>query len=99
MTTSTPVRDFLLPRLTALVGVAVAQRFARPIAVAVLIDLITAPAFGTAAPSPRADSEPHADYERSSADPIMIHGVVPGGPQVIGAQDEADFVRPLRWDR
>jgi hypothetical protein len=97
--TSTPARDFLLPRLTALIDDAVAQGFARQVAVAVLIDLVTSPEFDTAAPDPAADSEPHADYERLPGEPPMVHGVVPAGPPVIGAQDEADFIRPMRWDR
>lgn len=99
MTTSTPARDFLLPRLTALVDDAVATGFERPVAVAVLIDLITAPEFDTAAPDPKADSEPHPDYQRSPSDPITVSGFVPAGPPAIGVQDEADFVRPVRWDR
>ncbi len=99
MSSNTPVRDFLLPRLTALVAEAEAQGFQRQVAVAVLIDLITAPDFDTAAPDPRDDSEPRPDYERHPDDPPMVHGIVPNGPPAIGAQDEADFVRPLRPDR
>ncbi len=96
---STPARDFLLPRLTALVDAAVAEGFDRQVAVAVLIDLVTAPAFDTAAPDPTADSAAHPDYARSPDDPILIDGAALNGPPAIGAQDEADFVRPLRWDR
>jgi hypothetical protein len=99
MADATPVRDFLLPRLSALVDDATAHGLARQVVVAVLIDLITAPGFDNAAPDPLADSAPHPDYERSPDDPVMIHGVVPNGPPAIGAQDEADFVMPARWDR
>jgi hypothetical protein len=99
MSSGTPARDFLLPRLTALIDEAVAHGFARQVAVAVLIDLITAPDFDTGDPDPEAASDPQPDYERSPDDPPMIDGVVIGGSRQIGAQDEADFVRPLRWDR
>jgi hypothetical protein len=99
MTSSTPAHDFLLPRLTALIDDAVARGFARQVAVAVLIDLITAPGFNTDAVDPKADSEPHADYLRLRGEPPMVSGVVPTGPPEIGAQDEADFVRPIGWDR
>ena len=76
MSNGTPARDFLLPRLTALIDEAVAHGFTRQVAVAVLIDLITAPDFDTADPDPEADSDPHPDYERSPDDPPMIDGVV-----------------------
>ena len=99
MSSGTPARDFILPRLTSLIDEAVAHGFARQVAVAVLIDLITAPDFDTADPDPNADSDPNSGYERSPDDPPMIDGVVIGGSRQIGAQDEADFVRPLRWDR
>ena len=42
MASDTPMHDFLLPRITALVDEAVAQGFARDIVVAVIIDIITA---------------------------------------------------------
>jgi hypothetical protein len=99
MSTGTPARDFLQPRLSMLVDEAVASGFARQVAVAVLIDLITAPDFNTDAPDARVDSAPHPDYDRSANDPTLIGGVAIGGPPAIGQQDEADFVRPLRWDR
>jgi len=41
MSTDSPAHDFLLPRLTALIDDAVAAGYAREVAVAVLIDLIT----------------------------------------------------------
>ena len=99
MSDGTPVRDFLLPRLIALLGDAQAQGFKRQVAVAVLIDLVTSPSFDTAAPDPTDDSPTRPDYERGRNDPPMVHGVVPGGAPAIDAQDEADFVRPLRWDQ
>ena len=43
MASDSPARDFLLPRLSALVDEAVAHGFARDVAVAVLIDLVTSP--------------------------------------------------------
>ena len=85
---------FLLPRLAALVSEAVANGIGRDVAVAVLIDLVTSPAFDTAAPDPRADSEPHPDYERSPGI-VLVHGMVPAEPRAIDAQDEADFVKPF----
>jgi hypothetical protein len=99
MSNGTPARDFLQPRLTALVDEAVASGFARQIAVAVLIDLITGPDFDTDTPDAEADLASRPDYERSAGDLPLIGGAAIGGPPAIGAQDEADFVRPLRWDR
>jgi hypothetical protein len=99
MSTGTPARDFLQPRLTALVDDAVASGFARQITVAVLIDLITAPDFDADSSDAEADLASHPDYERSADELPLIGGVAIGGPPAIGAQDEADFVRPLRWDR
>ena len=94
MTPDSPAHDFLLPRLTALVDDAVAAGIARDVAVAVLIDLVTSPGFDTAAPDPKADSEPHPDYQR---DPgmVLVHGNAALGPLPVDAQDEADFVRPF----
>jgi hypothetical protein len=94
MTTDSPVHDFLLPRLTALVDATVAAGFARDVAVAVLIDLVTSPGFDTATPDPDADSEAHADYQREPGI-VLVHGMVPLGPLPIDAQDEADFVKPF----
>jgi hypothetical protein len=58
MESNSPARDFLLPRLTALVNEVEASGLAREVAVAVLIDLVTSPGFDTAAPDPKADPEP-----------------------------------------
>jgi hypothetical protein len=95
MTSKSPVHDFLLPRLTAVVDEAVATGVPREVAVAVLIDLVTSPQFDTAAPDPKADSAPHPDYQRTPG--ILVHGMVPLGPLPIDAQDEADFVKPIGW--
>ena len=96
MTSNSPIHDFLLPRLTALIDEAVATGTTREIAVAVLIDLITSPRFDTAAPDRKVDSTPHADWDRGPNAPVLVGGVIPLGAPAIGAQDEADFVRPLR---
>ena len=72
MTSQTPAHDFLLPRLTALVEEAVAGGILRDVAVAVLTDLITAPAFNTAAPDPMADSEPRPDREPAPQDGVLM---------------------------
>jgi hypothetical protein len=95
MTSNSPVHDFLLPRLTALVNETVATGITREVVVAVLIDLVTSPSFDNAAPDPRTDSEPHPNYERGLAPLVLVHGTVPAGTLPIGAQDEADFVKPI----
>jgi hypothetical protein len=94
MTSDSPARDFLQPRLTALLDEAVANGIARDVAVAVMIDVVTSPAFDTAAPDPKADSEPHPDYQRERG-MVLVHGMVPLGPLPIDAQDEADFIKPF----
>jgi len=91
-----PVHDFLLPRLTALVNEAEAAGIARDITVAVLIDLITSPDFDTAAPDPKADSEPHTLWQRDQDSIVLVPGR-PNLPQPIDARDEADFVKPFGW--
>jgi hypothetical protein len=94
MTSDAPAHDFLLPRVTALLKEAVATGIERQVAVAVLIDIITSPRFDTAAPDPKADSEPHPDYQRQPG-MVLVHGMVPAAPLPIDAQDEADFVKPF----
>ena len=94
MTTLSPAHDFLLPRLAAIVDEAVGAGIPKDVAVAVLIDLVTSPEFDTAAPDPKADSDPHPDYQRQPG-MVLVHGMVPIGPLPIDAQDEADFVRPF----
>lgn len=96
MTNDSPARTFLLPRLAALLQSAVDAGFQRDVAVAVMIDLVTSPLFDTAAPDPLADSAPSPGWDRgSAAEPII--GGRPLVPPAIGAQDEADFVKPLNW--
>jgi hypothetical protein len=94
MTSVSPVHDFLLPRLTALIDETVATGIMREVAVAVIIDLVTSPRFDTAAPDPEADSAPHADWDRQPDSPVLVDGRIALAPPAIGAQDEADFVRP-----
>ncbi len=97
MTTDSPARDFLLPRLTALVNEATATGFARDVAVAVLIDLVTSPGFDTAAPSPMDDSTSRQDWNRDENSIVLVDGMIAKGPTPPGAQDEADFVKPFGW--
>ncbi len=95
MTSQTPVHDFIHPRISALVAEARAHGIAKDVAVAVLIDIVTSPAFDTAAPDPRDDSAPHRDYERTPSSPVLVNGTIPVNPPSIGVQAEDDFVRPL----
>lgn len=94
MSSDSPIHDFVLPRLAALVNDAVAAGATREVAVAVIIDLITSSRFDTAAPGPETDSAPHADWDRDAGTPVMVGGVIPIGAPPIGEQDEADFLRP-----
>jgi hypothetical protein len=96
MASNSPARDFLLPRLTDLVDEAVASGIAREVAVAVLIDLVTSPVFDTAAPDPKADSEPHNLWHRGPDSVVLIAGNA-SQPQPVDARDEADFVKPFGW--
>jgi hypothetical protein len=95
MESDTPVHDFLRPRVMRLVEDAVASGITREVAVAVLIDLVTSPAFDTAAPDPASDSEPHNLWNRGPDSVVLVGGSNPGGPPAIDAQDQADFVKPL----
>ena len=97
MTTDSPARDFLLPRLTALVNEATATGIARDVAVAVLIDIVTSPRFDTAAPSPMDDSAPHQQWHRDENSIVLVDGTIAKGPTAPDAQDEADFVKPIGW--
>ncbi len=97
MTTASPARDFLLPRLSALVDAAVAQGFARDVAVAVLIDLVTSPGFDTAAPDPTDDSAPHPIWNRDADSVVLVDNMIAQGPTAPDARDEADFVKPIGW--
>jgi hypothetical protein len=94
MTNDLPARDFLLPRLTALVQEAVTMGIAREVAVAVLIDLVTSPSFDTAAPDPKADSEPHNLWHRDARSVVLVSGL-PNEPLPMDARDVSDFVKPF----
>ncbi len=95
MASSSPVHDYMLPRLIELVDRAVATGIARDVAVAVLIDLVTSPAFDTASVDRTADSAPHPLWDRT-ADSLVLVGQTPAMPPQAGdARDEADFVKPI----
>lgn len=97
MASEAPAHSFLLPRLTALVDEAVANGIARDVAVAVLIDLITAPPFNTSSIDPSANDAPQPDYDRSPDDPVLVGGVSVTPPRTIGQQGDADFTRNPTW--
>jgi hypothetical protein len=96
MADKAPARDFLLPRLTALVNEAEASGIPRDVAVAVLIDLVTSPSFDTAEPDPHADSEPQNLWQRDQDSIVLVPGHL-NLPRPIDARDEADFVKPIGW--
>jgi hypothetical protein len=93
MASDSPARDFLLPRLSALIDQAVAHGFAREVAVAVLIDIVTSPRFDSAAPDPADDVAPDPAWEPGPVDVALVGGSLIGGPMRPDAQDEADFLR------
>jgi len=97
MTSQSPVHDFLLPRLTALVDEAVTRGIEREVAVAVLIDLVTSPGFDMAAPSPTDDSAPRPLWDRGPDSVVLVNGVSPQGPHDPAQRDEADFIKPIPW--
>jgi hypothetical protein len=92
MPVASPVRDRLFPRVAALVDQAVAEGTAREVAVAVLIDIITSPAFDTAAPSPTDDSAPGRDYERGNSNVVLIAGGSAANVPTVGVILEDDFL-------
>jgi hypothetical protein len=96
MASNAPARDYLLPRLTALVTEAEASGIAREVAVAVLIDLVTSPGFDTAAPDPKADSEPRNLWQHGANSVALVPGLA-NLPDAVDARDEADFVKPFGW--
>jgi hypothetical protein len=96
MLSDTPLHDFARPRILELLKDACAQGFPRDAVVAVLIDIVTAPDFDTAAPDQDADSTPHADYERSP-DVALIDNHAVNAPHQPGERDEADFIKPVDW--
>ncbi len=95
MTNNTPAHDFLLPRLTKLIGEAVATGIAREVAVAVLIDLVTSPKFDQAAPTATDDSAPQRRWDRDADSLVLVNGVSPQGPPDLDAKHQADFVKPI----
>jgi hypothetical protein len=97
MPQTAPARDFLLPRVSALLAEAVAHGIARDVAVAVLIDIVTSPGFDTALPDPRDDDPTAPVWDHRAEGPVLVGGTSPRGPLPIGAQDEADFVKPQGW--
>ncbi|HVZ10204.1 hypothetical protein [Rhodopila sp.] len=96
MASNTPIHDFLRPRINALVRDIVAQGHPRDAAVAVLIDIVTAPDFDTAAPDPLTDTAPHPDYQRSP-DVVLVNNQAVSPPHQPGQRDEDDFVRSIGW--
>ena len=96
MSSDTPIHDFARPRIMALMDQAVAEGFPRDAVVAVLIDIVTAPDFDTAAPEPMTDAEPHPDYERSG-DVVLVDNQAVTPPHPPGERDEADFVKRIDW--
>jgi hypothetical protein len=61
--TDTPARDFLLPRLEALLAEAKARGISRDVAVAVLIDLVEGPGFNDTPLDPLEDTAPVRDED------------------------------------
>jgi len=96
MASDTPIHDFVRPRVLALLNECVAQGAPRDAVVAVLIDIVTAPDFDTAAPDPTADSAPHPDYQRSN-DVVLVNNQAVSPPHAPGERDEDDFIKPLDW--
>ena len=72
MTSDTPAHDFLQPALVALLDEATAKGISREVAVAVLTDLVTGPAFNHATPDPTADSEPRPAQEPGPSDQALL---------------------------
>ena len=97
MTNDSPVRDFMLPRLDALINDAVAHGFTRDVAVAVAIDLITSSRFVDTPLDPSADAAPQPDWQPERGAPVLVHGQSPSPMAPIGAKDQADFIKPLNW--
>ena len=96
MASDTPIHDFVRPRIVALVNDCVAHGAPRDAVVAVLIDIVTAPDFDTAAPDPNTDSAPHPDYQRSN-DVVLVDNQAVTPPHPPGERDEADFIKPANW--
>ncbi len=78
---ATPARDFLSPRLIALINDATAHGITREVAVAVLIDLVTGPGFNDTPLDPREDdptSEP--DLTRISVAEVALPSAEASNP-------------------
>ncbi|HVY14212.1 MAG TPA: hypothetical protein VHB27_03215 [Rhodopila sp.] len=94
MPEQTPIHDDLYPRVAALVRDAVARGMERDAVVAVLIDILTSPAFDPAVPDPTADSVIRPDWERSP-DVVQVTDAVTANVPTVGVQAEDDFIAPL----
>lgn len=94
MANDTPIHDYLRPRVTALVGEAIARGMAQDAVVAVLIDIVTSPGFDTAAPNPATDSDIRPDWERHPG-VVLVTDTVAANVPTIGVQAEDDFIAPL----
>lgn len=94
---ASPIHDFLLPRIAALVNEAVGQGMPRDATVAVLIDIVTSPAFDTALPDPHADDPVQPAWERGSDSVPLVGGSAVRQPRRLGERHEADFIRPNTW--
>lgn len=95
MSDQTPVHDYLRPRIAALVRDAVAQGMPPDVVTAVLMDIISSPAFNAAAPDSKDDSAPHPDWDRSQPGVVLVTDGVTANVPTIGVHAEDDFIAPL----
>jgi hypothetical protein len=93
MADQTPIRDYMLPRVSDLVRGAVAQGMDRDAVVAVLIDIASSPGFDTATPTPTTDIRP--DWVRSDPKIVQVTEDVTANVRSVGVQAEDDFIAPL----
>lgn len=102
MTASTPARDFLLPRLNALLDDARGHGISRDVGVAVLIDLVTGPGFNDTpldatedAPATNTGSAPFEVGEMAVAEaeaiPLNQGGALNRGQGRIGRLGDTSF--------
>lgn len=96
---SSPIHDFLLPRLATLVNQAVAQGMPRDAVVAVLIDIVTSPRFDTAVPDPKADDPANPNWDRGADSVPLVGGSAATSDHRLGDRHEADFIQPNTWFR
>ena len=81
--TATPARDYLLPRLNALLADAAAHGFERDVAVAVVIDIVTGPGFNDTALDPRADDPPtHPDNAPLTVTEVAVPSAEASNPRL-----------------